>query len=220
MAMETSGLTASDVLALTKDNGNLFGGGSGGILALIIVFILIFGNGGLGVGARGYNYGYAEPYATSADVQRGFDTNAIVNRLEGIKNGICDSGYANAQLINGVEKTVMLGDNQISGGITELGYQMKDCCCTTNRNIDSLRYDAQINTRDITDAIHCEGQATRALITDNEMNRLRTDLQSAQLTLANASQTQNILSSIGRYVTNPPCYQGYCNCNNSGVTIA
>lgn len=27
----------------------------------------------------------------------------------------------------------------------------------------------------------------------------------------NATQTQNILSSLGRYVTNPPCYGGYGN---------
>lgn len=125
MAME-NGLSIADAMALGKNGDGLFGGGAGSILALIIVFILLFGNGGFGGYGRG-NY-VGEPYATSADVQRGFDTNSIVNRLEGIKNGICDSGYANAQLINGVEKTVMNGNNNIAGGITELGYQMKDCC--------------------------------------------------------------------------------------------
>lgn len=216
MALE-NGLTASDIMALTKDNDGVFGGGAGGILALIIVFILIFGGNNGMWGNRGYGY---EQYATQQGVQNAFDTNTIVNKLDGIANGLCDSGYANAQLINGVEKSVMQSANNIGGGITELGYQMKDCCCTTQRNIDSVKFDAQINTRDILEAICRDGRETRALINDNEMQRLRTDLQSAQLTLANANQTQNLLGALGRYVTNPPCYANYsCGCN-SGVTIA
>ena len=62
MAMENSGLSASDVLALSSKDDGLFGGGtSGGILALIIIFVLLFGNGnGFGFGGGGY--------ATQADV--------------------------------------------------------------------------------------------------------------------------------------------------------
>lgn len=207
MAME-NGLGVADVMALSRDNGFLSGSG-GSILALIIVFILIFGNGG-GYGWGGNNVnGY---YATQADIQRGFDTNTIVNKLDGISNGICSLGYDQLGVMNGINTNIMQSANGINGGITELGYKFQQCCCENLRNQDA-------NTRDILEAIKCDGQATRALITDNEMNRLRTDLQSAQLTLANASQTQNILNTLGRFVTNPPCYSGYCNCNN-GVTIA
>jgi len=208
MGME-SGMSLGDALALTKgnDGGFLGMGNSGGILALIIVFILLFGNGGFGFG------GGREQYATNADLQRGFDTNTIVNKIDALGNGICDLGYANANLINGVNTTVMQSTNQIGSGISALGYQMQQCCCATQRENDS-------NTRDILEAICADGQATRALITENEMNRLRTDLQSAQLTLANANQSQTILNALGRYVTNPSCSWGYgCNCM-SGVTIA
>ncbi len=42
---ESTGMSAADVLALTKNGGDsLFGGN--GILALIIVFILLFGGNG------------------------------------------------------------------------------------------------------------------------------------------------------------------------------
>ena len=33
--------------------------------------------------------------------------------------------------------------------IQGLGASVENCCCTTNRNIDSVRYDAALNTRDI-----------------------------------------------------------------------
>jgi hypothetical protein len=43
-----TGMSAADVLALTRDNGSLFGGAGGtmGIFALIIIFILLFGGNG------------------------------------------------------------------------------------------------------------------------------------------------------------------------------
>lgn len=208
MAME-NGLGVADVVALSKDNDGFLGGSGGSILALIIVFILIFGNGGFGWGGNSA----IGNYATQADIQRGFDNNAVVNKLDGIGNGICSLGYDQLGVMNGINTNIMQSANGINGGITELGYKFQQCCCESLRNDDK-------NTRDILEAIQADGQTTRALITENEMNRLRTDLQSAQLTLANASQTQNILNTLGRFVTNPPCYSNFsCGCSN-GVTIA
>ena len=54
---------------------------------------------------------------------------------------------------------------------------MKDCCCTTNRNIDAVRYEAAKNTCDITTAIHNEAEITRALINSNTMQALRDKLE-------------------------------------------
>lgn len=53
MAMDGNGLSVADAMALAngRDGDGLFGGGtSGGILALIIIFVLLFGNGGFGWG--------------------------------------------------------------------------------------------------------------------------------------------------------------------------
>ena len=46
-----------------------------------------------------------------------------------------------------------------------------------NRNIDAARYDAGKNTYDITNAIHAEGEATRALINQNTIQELRDKLE-------------------------------------------
>ena len=218
MAMDGSGLSASDVLALTKDNDGLFGGGNaGGILALIIVFILLFGNGGWG------GYGNRENLATQGALQRGFNTNTIVNKLDGISNGICSLGYDQLAQMNGINTNIMQSANGINAGIAQLGFNMQDCCCTTNRNIDAVRYENAQNTCAIVNAIREDGAATRDLIQANTVQQLRDKLQERDNTISNFMQTQNILNSIGRYVTNPPCYQNYgygnygCGC---GATIA
>ena len=218
MAMDGSGLSASDVLARTKDSDGLFGGGSsGGILALIIIFVLLFGTG------NGFGFGGNGAVATQADIQRGFDTRTIVSKLDGISNGICDLGYANANLINNVRFDTMQGFNSINQGINSLGYQMQQCCCENLRANDSLKYENAQNTCAIVNAIHADGEATRDLIQADTIQKLRDKIQDQQNTISNFMQTQNILNSIGRYVTNPPCYQNYgygnygCGC---GATIA
>lgn len=225
MAMDGSGLSASDVLALTKDSDGLFGGGSsGGILALIIIFVLLFGTG------SGFGFGGNGAVATQADIQRGFDTRTIVSKLDGISNGICDLGYANANLINNVRFDNMQGFNSVNQGIANLGYEQQNCCCTTNRNIDSLKYENAQNTCAIVNAIHADGEATRALMQANIVQELRDKLQERDNTISNLVQNSTLLNAVGRFVLNPPCYQGYngygcntgyygCGCN-TGVTVA
>lgn len=48
------------------------------------------GNGD-GWGGQGRN---GKSCATNGDLQRGFDTQSILNKLSGIDNGICDGFYA------------------------------------------------------------------------------------------------------------------------------
>ena len=145
------GLTASDVLALTRDNesdmwNNPF---------IYLVWLAVLGNGGL-FGNRGAEL---QGTITRSDLFEGFNNQDVNGQLRGITNGICDGFYATRQ------------------GISELGFGMKDCCCGINRNIDAVRYEGAQNTCAITNAIHAEGEATRALINANTMQDLRDKLE-------------------------------------------
>ena len=227
MAMDGNGLSVADAMALAngRDGDGLFGGGtSGGILALIIIFVLLFGTG------NGFGFGGNGAVATQADIQRGFDTRTIVSKLDGISNGICDLGYANANLINNVRFDGMQGFNSINQGINSLGYQMQQCCCENLRANDSLKYENAQNTCAIVNAIHADGEATRALMQANTVQELRDKLQERDNTISNLVQNSTLLNSVGRFVLNPPCFQGYngygyntgyygCGCN-TGVTVA
>ena len=228
MAMDGNGLSVADAMALAngRDGDGLFGGGtSGGILALIIIFVLLFGNGnGFGFG------GCRENVATQGEVQRSFNTNTIINKLDGITNGLCDGFYATNNSINGVNMNTMQGFNSVNQGINSLGYQMQQCCCENLRANDNLKYENAQNTCAIVNAIHADGEATRALMQANTVQELRDKLQERDNTISNLVQNSTLLNSVGRFVLNPPCFQGYngygyntgyygCGCN-TGVTVA
>lgn len=82
--------------------------GDGGWLWIIVVFALLFGWGNNGLGGFGCNNGggYVATAATQADIQRGFDNSAVISKLDGISNGLCDGFYAmnNSMLILMVER--------------------------------------------------------------------------------------------------------------------
>lgn len=123
--MSMSEYSLSDLAAVTRDNDG-FGGMGGGWLAWILLFAL-FGGGGFGFGGRGQA-------ATTDEVAAGFNFAGINNKLneltagqaninQNLGNAICQLGYQELQNINGLER------------------QIADCCCTTQRAIDSVRFD-------------------------------------------------------------------------------
>lgn len=180
----------ADIAAVTgnnRDDGFL---GGDGIWA-IIVFAMIFGWGGFGNGWGNGGNGGATPFATGAltqtDLQRGFDTQAIVGKLDGISNGICDGFYA-------VNNSMLTGFNGINTNIMQTGYgiqqainadtianmqntnalqsQLANCCCETREAIQGVNYNMaqntcalqntiNTNTRDIIDS---QNAGTRAIL--------------------------------------------------------
>lgn len=205
-----TGLTAGD-LALLRDNDGFMDGN--GMWVFFLFFLLAWGGNGF------FNNRGNESVATSADVQRGFDTNTIINKLDGIANGICDSTYA-------LNNSITSNANSISMGINNLAHEVESCCCTTNRNIDSVRYENAKNTCDIVNAIHADGEATRSLITQNTIQELRDNLQAAQLQIGNMSQTQTLIDTlrpcaVPAYITCSPytsaSYYAASGCGNATV---
>ena len=157
------GLTASDVLALTRNNdenemwNNPF---------IYLVWLAVLGGGGL-FGNRGNELQGA---ITRSDLFEGFNNQDINGQLRGITNGLCDGFYA---LNSGIKD----GFYGTRAAIAENRFAAQNCCCETNRNIDAVRYEGSQNTCAITNAIHAEGEATRALINSNVMQELRDKLE-------------------------------------------
>ena len=174
------GLTAGDILALTKNNENESWMNNPFIY---LVWLALLGNGGFFGGGR--NDAAVQGALTRSDLFEGFNNQDVNGQLRGITNGICDGFYATRQ------------------GISELGFGMKDCCCAINRNVDAVRFDAAQNTCAITNAIHAEGEATRALINANTMQDLRDkleardrDILARDFQLSQLAQTANLVSEL------------------------
>lgn len=172
-------------------------------------------NGGFG-GFGGYN-SCCTP-ATQQGMTDAFNFAKLDNITSAINTGICDSTYAlnNAingvnstiadcccknqttmlQGFNGVDKSLCSGFNSVNSGISNLGFQLQSCCCETNRNLDSIRYENAKNTCDIIQAGNANTQRIIDQMTQNEIQTLRTELQSAQLQLSNNSQTQTLINTL------------------------
>lgn len=104
-------------------------------------------------------------------------------------------GFNVNQLLNGQREIEMNQCNNtaaIISAINQNTFAQQQCCC------------------DLKTAIHAEGEATRALITQNTIQELRDNLQAAQLQLGNVSQTQTLLNTMGMWKANPAWTCGVC----------
>jgi hypothetical protein len=210
--------TLADIKAVTdndRDDG-IFGGNG---LIILLFFLLMLGGGFGGFG--GFGNGVAANGAlTRAELQQGFDTQEITRKLDGITNGLSDGFYAqNTTMLNGFAG--------VTAAVNDARFATQSCCCETNRNIDSVKYENAQNTCAITTAIHAEGEETRKMLAAQENAWLRDQLEQARNANSNYHQSQYILGQIGRWYSNPPCdpcaVGGYgynrgggcgCGCNN------
>lgn len=183
--------TLSDIKAATEGEE----GFGGGWMWIIVLFLFLFGNGGFGFGNR------------ANEVQQGFDTAEVTRKLDGLANGLCDGFYA--------QNTTMLnGFNTIGMQIAENRFASQNCCCETNRNIDAVRYENAKNTCDITTAIHAEGEATRALIQQNEMQALRDKIHYLEQNAALCGVVRYPNAMTYNAGTSPFCGCNSCGCSN------
>lgn len=202
----------SDIRAATDHDDDGFSG-QGGWFWIVVLFLFMFGFGGTGFGGNGA--------LTKADLCQDFNFNDLQNGVRGIQNGLCDGFYAQ-------NTTMLQGFNSLGQQLSENRFAQQNCCCETNRNIDSVRAENYKNTCEITTAIHNEGEQTRALINSNTMQALRDkiaakdqELQTANFQLSQQAQNATLISALRpfpqpAYVTCSPytAANGFgCGCN-------
>ena len=157
--MFSNGVSLADIAAVTgnnRDNDGMWGNG-----AWWIVILLIFGWGGFGNNGWGGNCS-GNGYTDSA-IQRGFDNQAVVSKLDGINNGICSLGYDQLSQMNGINTNIlqtgfgiqqainadtvsgMQNTNAIQSTLTNMEAQNASCCCETQRQIERGFADTNYN---------------------------------------------------------------------------
>lgn len=209
--MEHGGLSASDVLALTNNREY---DGMGGQFWWVIVFLIVAsmfrGNGLFG------NDGVAGTLLGSDE----FIKRDIFNTNQNVSTTACQT-----------QRDVLENRYATQLGLQNLQAQNQNCCCETQKEILQNRYDTALGNQNLQAQLaQCccdlktESVANTQKILDklceNEINQLRTDLQSAQLQISQLSQTANITNTLRpfpqpAYITCSP-YQsynfGYGNC--------
>ena len=204
-------------------------GGFGGDSGWWIILLFLFAGGFGGFGGFGNNGGFM-----NADIQRGFDQNAVMSGVSGIQNSIASgfgdiqtalcggfagvnanisNGFAQAEIGANAREMANLNRNfdaQVATmqGFNGLQSQLSQCCCDNRM--------ATIQTQNI---VQSEGAATRLAIENqtqaildklcaNEIENLKTrnlDLQNS-LNMANlaASQTQQTATILAALTTTTP----------------
>ena len=139
------GVSLADIAAVTRNNNDGFGDGNG--WWAWILFAILFGWGGNGnFGPNGCANG------VGAEVQRGFDTQAITSKLDGLNSGLCSLGYDQlaqmnqlGNLITGtgynVERAIQADTIANMQNQFALSRQFDNCCCETKAQIADLKYD-------------------------------------------------------------------------------
>lgn len=174
-----NGLSAGDIMALTKDNdgwtNNPF---------IYLVWLALLGNGNF-FGRNGL---------TTDD---GALTRAAI--YEG--NNDQDTSRNLAEIVNLIGQNRNDTNMQFAGVLSAINdnrFALQQCCCETKGLIKDLASENYKNTCEITTAIHAEGEATRALINQNTMQDLRDrlaekDKDNLQLQFQSSQQAQNML---------------------------
>ena len=226
MAMDSNGIVP--VMDMNRGDGFGYGGGCMWFMWIFVIFALM---GGGGFGGWGGGNAALNGALTRNDLFDGFNSQDIKDGIRGIQNGMCDGFYAQnttmLQGFNGIQREVMQANYQLGAQIAENRFAQQSCCCETNRNIDSVRAENYKNTCEITNAIHAEGEATRALITANTMQDLRDkladrdrDLMTANFQLSQQAQSANLIGALRpfpqpAYITCSP-YQSAHSYNGCG----
>lgn len=100
------------------------GWGMGGMGGMGMFLPFMFMNGGWGgFGGNGCGCGNNNANAIEASIQRGFDNQGVMNKLNGIEQGQCNLGYENLAQFNNLGMAVSNGFHGVDNAICNLGYQ-------------------------------------------------------------------------------------------------
>lgn len=222
-----STFTPSDMIAMMNNGNNNWNNNP----FIWLVFLYMFGNGGFGFGNNSTNNASTQGMVTRAELTDGFNNQNMQNDVRHVLQDINTSQFNTQAGINtvnsniqnamfGLQNSLNDGFNNLNNAINQNTFNNQMGFCNTNNNISSLKYEMAQNCNDLKNAMHFEGEATRAMIQNNLIQELRDkladknlELQNANNTIVNSNQTSSILSSLGRYVAYSGC-GNTCGCNN------
>lgn len=218
--MGNEGISVADALALRNGGGGYGNGGFGDNGAWwIVILILLAGLGGWGRGGGGFGGGGGTgTYDITPGLADAFNFNQLDNGIRGIEHGLCDGFYAMNNAIHAVTdaiqqcccdtKTLMLeGFHGIDKGLCAMGYQnqagfntlgnqLASCCCDIERGQDAIKFAMAQGFNQLLVAGDKNTDRIINYLNQTEMDKLRTELQSAQFQLSQLSQTDNIINRL------------------------
>lgn len=174
--------SVADIAAVTGANCRNNDGGWGNDWWAVIIILALFGGwggrGGLfGNAGSGSGCGCSVP-ATCADLQAGFNNQAVTNKLNGLENGLCSLGYDQLAQMNGITNTIQQGNFGLQQTLNNnaiaqmqdtnaVSRQLADCCCENRAAIKDVQYTAALNNSALLQAINAQ---TNTIVQNDNAN--------------------------------------------------
>lgn len=226
MSLSSDGtMLTMPVAPANTGNGNGFGwGGDGAWWIVLFLIFAAFGGWGNGFGFGGGGNGVMDGYVLTSDFAN------VERKIDSVNQGLCDGFYQQAQLVNGNNMAMANGfaqaelsrSNQQAALMQQLNamqMQAAECCCTTQRSIEGVRYDmaaqacdtrntVQNATRDIIDNANSNSRAILDFLTQSKMRDLESANQELRLAASQAAQNNYLISQL-----RPTPIPSYPSCN-------
>ena len=201
--MESTGLSASDVLAMRNS------GDWGGESFMWIFALLILAGGGNGFFG---NRGYQPQYATQDFVQNGFNFNDLQAQNRDIMNQINQAKYDNINVAKDIQSALTSQLSDIRSAEAAIAAQQNECCCNILRGIDGVNYNNALNTASINQNTTAQVQKVLDALAENKIASLQEKVNELQL--------REAMNGVVRYPnqfaynagSNPFCGCGGCGC--------
>lgn len=252
----------ADIAAVTDNKNNDGMMGMNGGWWVIIILLALFGWGRGGFGPNGGNdcngggttvvtvpmspygsYGGAGNGFIDAAIQRGFDNQTVIQKLDGLNGGVCSLGYDQLAQMNGINTNIMQtgfalqqGLNAVNVGAMQnanaLSTQLANCCCENRQGQADIKYAMATDTCAITNAIqqaaqnimqndnanyrqlHDENVALQLAQKNERIQEQAAQIQQLQLLASQADQNNYLINTLR------PCPQpAYITCNPFTGTI-
>lgn len=183
-----------------------FGGGDGGLFAILLI-VLLMGGGAWGMGGRG-QFGTE---AIQNQMQQGFDNqNTMANQREilAATNQVYHdiTGYVGDKYAE-LDRDVLT----IGSTLQQVMANQNQCCCSTLRAIDGVNYANAQNTAAINANTTAAVQKVLDAISENKVETLRGRINQLEL--------NNAVAGVVRYPTATTYTSGvspFCNCGSCG----
>ena len=236
MSLSSDGtMLTMPVAPANNGNGNGFGwGGDGAWWIVLFLIFAAFGGWGNGFGFGGGGNGVMDGYVLASDFAN------VERKIDSVNQGLCDGFYQQAQLVNGTNMAMANGfaqaelsrSNQQAALMQQLNamqMQAAECCCTTQRSIEGVRYDmaaqacdtrntVQNATRDIIDNANSNSRAILDFLTQSKLSDLQAENQGLKLAASQAAQNSYLVSQLrpspipAYTVQNPYCCNQFACC--------
>ena len=136
--------------------------------------------------------------AIQSDINAGVNgiQNSLCSGFNGVQSAIAQTNYNMKDCCCETRESIMNSNFANQTGFNSIQNQLASCCCDLSRGQENLKYALAQSTCDIMTNADKNTDRIINYLTQNELDSLRNELQSAQLQLSQLSQTSNIVNQL------------------------